>query len=100
MEDPIQNVLEDMRQQRMSLCQSLRQYVFVHLAILEGALSILDEVKAEMALSGEGSDQGVLVDPTKNRAMDVDSYSPPLTSGIGGRARPTKLAAGLLVSGL
>ncbi|KAI0073817.1 hypothetical protein K474DRAFT_1567419, partial [Panus rudis PR-1116 ss-1] len=28
-------VIEDMREQRMSLCQSLRQYVFVHRAIIE-----------------------------------------------------------------
>ena len=45
-EEPIRQVLEDMREQRMSLCQSLRQYVFVHLAILEGALAIVDEEKA------------------------------------------------------
>lgn len=41
--DPVQFILEDMREQRMSLCQSLRQYVFVHRAIIEGALSIVDE---------------------------------------------------------
>jgi len=29
----------------MSLCQSLRQYVFVHRAIIEGSLMILDEEK-------------------------------------------------------
>ena len=33
-----------MREQRMSLCQTLRQYVFVHLAILEGSLDIVDEL--------------------------------------------------------
>ena len=27
----------------MSLCQSLRQYVFVHRAIIEGSLKIVDE---------------------------------------------------------
>lgn len=43
LQDPVQSVLEDMREQRMSLCQSLRQYVFVHRAIIEGALSIVDE---------------------------------------------------------
>lgn len=42
-DEPIREVLEDMRQQRMSLCQSLRQYVFVHRAIIEGALAIVDE---------------------------------------------------------
>ena len=41
--DPIWEVVRDMREQRMSLCQSLRQYVFVHAAIIEGALMIVDE---------------------------------------------------------
>jgi len=43
--EPIREVLEDMREQRMSLCQSLRQYVFAHRVILEGALEIVDEEK-------------------------------------------------------
>lgn len=42
-EEPIWEVVQDMREQRMSLCQSLRQYVFVHAAIIEGALLIVDE---------------------------------------------------------
>lgn len=42
-DEPIRRVIEDMREQRMSLCQSLRQYVFVHRAIIEGALRIVDE---------------------------------------------------------
>ena len=41
--EPIRRILEDMREQRMSLCQSLRQYVFVHRAIIEGSLKIVDE---------------------------------------------------------
>ncbi|KIP04071.1 hypothetical protein PHLGIDRAFT_129772 [Phlebiopsis gigantea 11061_1 CR5-6] len=41
--EPIRRVVEDMREQRMSLCQSLRQYVFVHRAIIEGALMVVDE---------------------------------------------------------
>ncbi|KAI0638772.1 hypothetical protein C8Q77DRAFT_1151802 [Trametes polyzona] len=52
-EDPIRRVVEDMREQRMSLCQSLRQYVFVHRAIIEGALMIVDEQKKRDA-EGEG----------------------------------------------
>jgi protein tyrosine phosphatase len=55
--DPICMVVQDMREQRMSLCQSLRQYVFVHAAVIEGALEILDE---ERELWGDvgGSDEG------------------------------------------
>lgn len=41
--EPIRRVIEDMREQRMSLCQSLRQYVFVYRAVIEGALMIVDE---------------------------------------------------------
>lgn len=44
-DEPIRRVVEDMREQRMSLCQSLRQYVFVHRAVIEGALMIVDEEK-------------------------------------------------------
>ncbi|KAF5311770.1 hypothetical protein D9619_003110 [Psilocybe cf. subviscida] len=44
-EDPVLEVVQDMREQRMSLCQSLRQYVFVHAAIIEGALMVVDEEK-------------------------------------------------------
>ncbi|KAG1874178.1 protein-tyrosine phosphatase-like protein, partial [Suillus tomentosus] len=33
--NPIWTVVQDMREQRMSLCQSLRQYVFVHAAVIE-----------------------------------------------------------------
>jgi len=42
-EEPVWQVVHDMREQRMSLCQSLRQYVFVHAAVIEGALMIVDE---------------------------------------------------------
>ena len=41
--EPICTIIQDMREQRMSLCQSLRQYIFVHAAIIEGALRIVDE---------------------------------------------------------
>ncbi|KAF4572422.1 hypothetical protein EYR36_006927 [Pleurotus pulmonarius] len=65
-EDPICEVVQDMREQRMSLCQSLRQYVFVHAAIIEGALMIVDEererakgIMAERSSrSGSGSGSG------------------------------------------
>ncbi|EDR15085.1 uncharacterized protein LACBIDRAFT_300875 [Laccaria bicolor S238N-H82] len=47
-DDPIWEVVQDMREQRMSLCQSLRQYVFVHAAVIEGALMVLDQEKESM----------------------------------------------------
>lgn len=50
LDEPIRRVVEDMREQRMSLCQSLRQYVFVHRAVIEGALRMVDE---ERAMYGE-----------------------------------------------
>jgi hypothetical protein len=43
LDEPIRRVVEDMREQRMSLCQSLRQYVFVHRTVIEGALQLVDE---------------------------------------------------------
>lgn len=50
--NPIWTIVQDMREQRMSLCQSLRQYVFVHAAVIEGALMMVDE---ERELWGECS---------------------------------------------
>ncbi|KAG1738597.1 uncharacterized protein EDB91DRAFT_1054440 [Suillus paluster] len=50
--NPIWTVVQDMREQRMSLCQSLRQYVFVHAAVIEGALMMVDE---ERELWGEST---------------------------------------------
>lgn len=50
--NPIWTIVQDMREQRMSLCQSLRQYVFVHAAVIEGALMLVDE---ERELWGECS---------------------------------------------
>lgn len=57
LDEPIRQILEDMREQRMSLCQTLRQYVFVHSAIIEGSLVVLDEevdraMKAGILCSG------------------------------------------------
>ncbi|KAL1740846.1 hypothetical protein HDZ31DRAFT_46644 [Schizophyllum fasciatum] len=49
-DDPISEVVQDMREQRMSLCQSLRQYVFVHAAVIEGALMIVDEEREHAKL--------------------------------------------------
>ncbi|OAX35271.1 hypothetical protein K503DRAFT_773661 [Rhizopogon vinicolor AM-OR11-026] len=54
--NPIWTVVQDMREQRMSLCQSLRQYVFVHAAVIEGALLMVDEER-EMWGEFSGSDE-------------------------------------------
>jgi protein-tyrosine phosphatase len=54
-EEPIWEVVQDMREQRMSLCQSLRQYVFVHAAIIEGALMIIDEERERERVTEGGS---------------------------------------------
>jgi len=43
-EEPIRVVLESMREQRMSLCQTLRQYVFAHRAVIQGVFDIVDEI--------------------------------------------------------
>ena len=43
LDEPIHRVIEDMREQRMSLCQSLRQYVFVHRAVIEGVLMLIED---------------------------------------------------------
>ncbi|KII86372.1 hypothetical protein PLICRDRAFT_125890 [Plicaturopsis crispa FD-325 SS-3] len=51
-DEPIWQVVQDMREQRMSLCQSLRQYVFVHAAVIEGALQIVDELRKETGYRG------------------------------------------------
>lgn len=37
----------------MSLCQSLRQYVFVHAAVIEGALIIVDEERERLRNEGK-----------------------------------------------
>ncbi|KAM6498313.1 hypothetical protein JOM56_006261 [Amanita muscaria] len=50
--EPIWEVVQDMREQRMSLCQSLRQYVFIHAAIVEGALMIVDEERRREKTEG------------------------------------------------
>ncbi|KAJ6501466.1 hypothetical protein C8R47DRAFT_970018 [Mycena vitilis] len=68
--DPIWEVVQDMREQRMSLCQSLRQYVFVHAAIIEGALLVVDEERARAGAAWR---------------MPVPSRR----GGIGARPRPT-----------
>lgn len=61
--NPIWTVVQDMREQRMSLCQSLRQYVFVHAAVIEGALMMVDEERELWGgcTGSEGSPESVRV---------------------------------------
>ncbi|KAJ7239020.1 hypothetical protein B0H12DRAFT_1326729 [Mycena haematopus] len=72
-EDPIWEVVQDMREQRMSLCQSFRQYVFVHAAIIEGALLVVDEERARAGMTWRPS-----VHASTSRR-----------GGLGARGRPT-----------
>ncbi|KZT58402.1 hypothetical protein CALCODRAFT_494884 [Calocera cornea HHB12733] len=75
--DPIQKVLEDMREQRMSLCQSLNQYVFCHRAICEGAIELAEEI---LGPSDHSASPGMLPGPStaSPSAMDIE----PATSGF------------------
>ncbi|KAG2740922.1 hypothetical protein P692DRAFT_20880958 [Suillus brevipes Sb2] len=56
-------IVQDVREQRMSLCQSLRQYVFVHAAVIEGALMMVDEERElwGKCTTSEGSPDSVRV---------------------------------------
>lgn len=57
-EAPVWEVIQDMREQRMSLCQSLRQYVFVHAAIIEGVLRLVDEEREKGAAGMATTEKG------------------------------------------
>jgi protein tyrosine phosphatase len=65
LDEPIHRVIEDMREQRMSLCQSLRQYVFVHRAVIEGVLMLVDE---ERTVHGKAWKDNELEELTKSVA--------------------------------
>ena len=76
-EEPVWQVVHDMREQRMSLCQSLRQYVFVHAALIEGALMIVDEEReASEKESPLGTGSSVINGGTgRNTAISTDAVS-------------------------
>lgn len=90
LEDPIWQVVQDMREQRMSLCQTLRQYVFVHAAVIEGALMILDDEKMIK--------DGLALDPVPRRTSDseptADICPPPFQSNSSHRS-PSPSASSL-----
>lgn len=69
--EPVRRVIEDMREQRMSLCQSLRQYVFVHRAIIEGALEIVDEERKEDERERDTDREGVEAEAEMEVEEDV-----------------------------
>ncbi|KAI6133416.1 hypothetical protein EDD16DRAFT_23189 [Pisolithus croceorrhizus] len=82
--NPICTVIQDMREQRMSLCQSLRQYVFVHAAVIEGALQIVDEERELWGDSG-GSDDGPELSAKGWVGGEVqDTWFEDASSGVGG----------------
>lgn len=74
-EEPVWEVVQDMREQRMSLCQSLRQYVFVHAAIIEGSLMVIDE-ENEIADGLRPRQQSVF-----DRSSKEPLISPPVPRG-------------------
>ncbi|WRT66591.1 uncharacterized protein IL334_003550 [Kwoniella shivajii] len=84
MEDPVASVLEGMRVQRMSLVQSLRQYLFVHRAIIHNYLHILDEEKAS-----EPTRPSPL--PTTESSFNSSSSSMDEEGHVKRRASPTEL---------
>jgi len=67
LDEPIHRVIEDMREQRMSLCQSLRQYVFVHRAVIEGVLMLVDDERAIYGKTWKDSDLEELSKSTSAR---------------------------------
>ncbi|KAG8921821.1 hypothetical protein FRC00_008194 [Tulasnella sp. 408] len=79
LDEPVRQVLEGIREQRMSMCQSLRQYVFVHQAILEGALQIVDEVKADLE-SGQTDEGSAEASGTLPFTQAAGKLPPPKTT--------------------
>ena len=88
LEEPLRQILEDMREQRMSLCQSLRQYVFVHNAIIEGALIVAEEEQKRL-----GKEIREVFDPDSPSPLPTEPPGGSLTSHFSGKrgASPTEL---------
>ena len=77
LDEPIHRVIEDMREQRMSLCQSLRQYVFVHRAVIEGVLMLIDD---EHAIYGKTWKDSDLEELSKSTSARLPIFSTKQTS--------------------
>ncbi|BEI98530.1 hypothetical protein CcaverHIS631_0308290 [Cutaneotrichosporon cavernicola] len=78
LKEPILEVLQGMRAQRMSLVQSLRQYLFVHRAIIARYLELVDE-DARRRSSGSDTQSvlsrtSVVTAATSVSATDDDSH--------------------------
>ncbi|KAI0736049.1 hypothetical protein C8Q76DRAFT_714283 [Earliella scabrosa] len=99
-DEPIRRVIEDMREQRMSLCQSLRQYVFVHRAIIEGALMVVDEEKRRARKAGavEGEGLARTTDKARKKHRRASKDRPASVARGSSVPRPSSAAAGALPS--
>ncbi|KAJ3973191.1 hypothetical protein EV361DRAFT_796691 [Lentinula raphanica] len=83
LDEPLMEVLQDMREQRMSLCQSLRQYVFVHAAVIEGALMIVDEERER-----EKKEMGMDIDDSPFINQSAGTQSVPEASSLSSPKQP------------
>lgn len=90
-DEPIRRVIEDMREQRMSLCQSLRQYVFVHRAIIQGALMIVDAERRE----ADEAEKGMPVDASREASAEMADVQPTGGDGKIPGARRASLTLGV-----
>ena len=86
-EDPIWEVVQDMREQRMSLCQTLRQYVFVHAAVIEGALMVLDDEKTIK--------NGLAMLPRTSHPLSTGNVHPPPFQSNSSHRSPSPSASSL-----
>ncbi|OCF74348.1 hypothetical protein I204_04719 [Kwoniella mangroviensis CBS 8886] len=105
-EDPVASVLEGMRVQRMSLVQSLRQYLFVHRAIIHNYLHILDEENETLGTQSKSPSASVSggmgkmgLTPAKSNSTSGSTSTIPSVGTVGTdedmhskrRASPTEL---------